>query len=145
YQTQTSKAKAVYEVRLRRNFWQNIILQEGQTYNFNQTISSQSGAVTARIRGTFFITIENTGYSGSANDIIMPEISMIIKVGSNYLKRDITYSNFSIYYSDAEWSPTSTNRFKLVAPGQTFAGLGESITFIQSFDFITPALPGDGL
>jgi hypothetical protein len=33
----------------------------------------------------------------------------------------------------------------LVAPGQTFAGLGESITFIQSFDFITPALPGDGL
>jgi hypothetical protein len=145
YQTQTSKAKAVYEVRLRRNFWQNIILQEGQTYNFNQTISSQSGSLTTRIRGTFFITIENTGYSGSANDIIMPEISMIIKVGSNYLKRDITYSNFSIYYSDAEWSPTSTNRFKLVAPGQTFAGLGESITFIQSFDFITPSLPNDGL
>jgi len=142
--SQYAKTQLTYEVKMRRNFWQNILLSQGTTFNFNQTISSQSGAVTMRIRGTFFITIKNNSYSGSSNDVIIPQLNIKLKIGNRYLKRDVSFSNFSYYYDDAQWTTVSTDNFALVAPGQKVPASTATVSYVQGFDFITPPLPADG-
>lgn len=144
YVSQIAKARAFYEVRMRRNFWQNIILAQGTTFNFNQTISSQSGAVTLRIRGTFFITIKNNSYSGQSSDVIIPQINIKLKIGDRYLKRTVTFSNFSTFNEAAEWTTVSTDNFVLVSGGQTVPGTNATASYVQGLDFITPPLPADG-
>jgi hypothetical protein len=144
YVSQIAKARAFYEVRMRRNFWQNIILAQGTTFNFNQTISSQSGAVTLRIRGTFFITIKNNTYSGQSSDVIIPQINIKLKIGDRYLKRAVTFSNFSTFNENAEWTTVSTDNFVLVSGGQKVPPTNSTASYVQGLDFITPPLPADG-
>lgn len=145
YQSQLAKAQQTYEVRLRRNFWQNIVIDSTTTFNFNQTISANAGATTMRIRGTFFITLKNNTYSGSASDILIPEMKLKLKIGDRYLDRTVTFSNFSFYYNDATWSTDSSKNMSIVAGGQKVAPAGSSAVYVQGFDFITPAIPADGL
>ena len=145
YQSQLAKAQQTYEVRLRRNFWQNIVIDTTTTFNFNQTISANAGATTMRIRGTFFITLKNNTYSGSASDILIPEMKLKLKIGDRYLDRTVTFSNFSFYYNDAVWSTDSSKNMSIVAGGQKVAPAGSSAVYVQGFDFITPAIPADGL
>lgn len=145
YQSQLAKAQQTYEVRLRRNFWQNIVIDSTTTFNFNQTISANAGATTMRIRGTFFITLKNNTYSGSASDILIPEMKLKLKIGDRYLDRTVTFSNFSFYYNDATWSTDSAKNMSIVAGGQKVAPAGSSAVYVQGFDFITPAIPADGL
>jgi hypothetical protein len=38
-----------------------------------------------------------------------------------------------------EWTGASTDRFKIVAAGQKVPAAGSGITYVQGFDFITPA------
>ena len=144
YVSQIAKARAFYEVRMRRNFWQNIILAQGTTFNFNQTISSQSGAVTLRIRGTFFITIKNNSYSGQSSDVIIPQINIKLKIGDRYLKRAVTFSNFSTFNENAEWTTVSSDNFVLVSGGQKVPPTNSTASYVQGLDFITPPLPADG-
>lgn len=145
YQSQLAKAQQTYEVRLRRNFWQNIVIDSTTTFNFNQTISANAGATTMRIRGTFFITLKNNTYSGSASDILIPEMKLKLKIGDRYLDRTVTFSNFSFYYNDATWSTDSSKNMSIVAGGQKVAPAGSSAVYVQGFDFITPAIPADAL
>ena len=144
YIPQLTKASVTYENRLRRNFWGNIIMSEGTTYNFDQEISSNSGLVTFRIRGLFYINIKNNTYSGNPQDVLIPEMRIMLKVGSNYLKRTVSFSNFAAHYNAAEWTATNTDRFAVVASGQQVPASGLSIQYVTAFDFITPPLPSDG-
>jgi hypothetical protein len=143
YIPQLTKARVVYESRLRRNFWGNIILAESTTFDFDQEISSNSGAVTFRLRGVFFINIKNDTYSGNPQDVIIPEMRMYLKLGGRYLKRTVTFSNFAAHYSDMEWTTSSADRCAIVASGQQVPASGLSKQFVQGFDFITPPLPAD--
>jgi len=143
YIPQLTKARVVYESRLRRNFWGNIILAESTTFDFDQEISSNSGAVTFRLRGVFFINIKNNTYSGNPQDVIIPEMRMYLKLGGRYLKRTVTFSNFAAHYSDMEWTTSSADRCAIVASGQQVPASGLSKQFVQGFDFITPPLPAD--
>ena len=145
YQSQIARAQQTYEVRLRRNFWQNIVIDTTSTFNFNQTISANAGATTMRIRGTFFITLKNNTYSGNASDILIPEMKLKLKIGDRYLDRTVSFSNFSFYYNDATWSTDSSKNMSIVAGGQKVAPAGSSAVYVQGFDFITPAIPADGL
>ena len=144
YIPQLTKARVVYESRLRRNFWGNIILAESTTFDFDQEISSNGGAVTFRLRGVFFINIKNNNYSGNPQDIIIPEMRMSLKLGGRYLKRTVTFSNFAAHYSDMEWTTSIYyERCAIVASGQQVPASGLSKQFVQGFDFITPPLPAD--
>ena len=142
--SQYSKTQLTYEAKLRRNYWQNILVNGTSTFNFNQTISSNSGAATMRMRGTFFVTIRNDSYTGNATDVIIPQINITLKIGTKYLKRTVSVSNFSFYYDLASWTNASTDAFVLMASGQTVPAAGEAANYIQGFDFITPALVADG-
>jgi len=142
--SQYSKTQLTYEAKLRRNYWQNILINGTSTFNFNQTISSNSGAATMRMRGTFFITIRNDSYTGNATDIIIPQINITLKIGTKYLERTVTVNNFSFFYSLAGWTNDNTDVFILMAGGQTVPASGQTINYIQAFDFITPALVADG-
>lgn len=144
YIPQVTKARVTYESRLRRNFWGNIILSEGTTFNFDQDISSNSGAVTFRIRGLFFINIKNNTYSGNPQDILIPEMRIMLKIGSSYLKRTVSFTNFAAHYSTTSWTSTSSDRFSLVPSGQQVPASGLSIQYVAPLDFITPPLPADG-
>lgn len=144
YIPQVTKARVTYESRLRRNFWGNIILSEGTTFNFDQDISSNSGAVTFRIRGLFFINIKNNTYSGNPQDILIPEIRIMLKIGSSYLKRTVSFANFAAHYSTTSWTSTNSDRLSLVPSGQQVPASGLSIQYVAPLDFITPPLPADG-
>lgn len=144
YIPQVSKSIVTYETRLRRNFWGNIILSEGTTFNFDQAISSNSGALNFRIRGIFFVTVKNNTYSGNSQDVIIPEMRLALKLGTNYLKRTVTFQNFAAHYSAMEWTSTSSDKVSVVSQGQQVPAAGISAYFVQPFDFITPPLPSDG-
>ena len=147
YIPQIWKAQVTYEAKLRRNFWGNILLAESVTYNFNQEISSNSGAATFRIRGIFWVNIKNKvtgGYTGSMSDVLFAEMGLTLKVGSNYLKRTGTYSNFSWHPAPAEWTASAADKVAIVSDGHQVPPAGISSSFILPFDFITPALPSDG-
>lgn len=142
--SQYSKTQLTYEAKMRRNFWQNILVNGTSTFNFNQSISSNSGAATMRMRGTFFVTIRNDSYTGNATDVIIPQINIKLKIGDRYLKRTVSVSNFSFYYDTASWTTANTDVFVLMASGQTVPASGQTANYIQGFDFITPALVADG-
>ena len=142
--SQYNKTQLTYEAKMRRNYWQNILVNGTSTFNFNQTISSNSGAATMRMRGTFFVTIRNDSYTGNATDVIIPQINITLKIGAKYLKRTVSVSNFSFYYDTASWTNTNTDVFVLMASGQTVPASGQTANYIQGFDFITPALVADG-
>lgn len=142
--SQYSKSQLTYEAKMRRNYWQNILVNGTSTFNFNQTISSNSGAATMRMRGTFFVTIRNDSYTGNSTDVIIPQINITLKIGAKYLKRTVSVSNFSFYYDLASWTNTNTDVFVLMASGQTVPVSGQTANYIQGFDFITPALVADG-
>lgn len=144
YIPQIGKAKVSYEAKLRRNFWGNILLSQGATFNFDQEISSNSGATTLRLRGNFMVSVKNNSYSGNPQDILFTEMAMFLKVGNNYLNRDGTYQNFAFFPGTASWSTSALNLVKIVSSGQQVQPIGLSQTFIFSFDFITPPLIGDG-
>ena len=144
YIPQIGKAKVSYEAKLRRNFWGNILLSQGATFNFDQEISSNSGATTLRLRGNFMVSVKNNSYSGNPQDILFTEMAMFLKVGNNYLNRDGTYQNFAFFPGTASWSTSALNLVKIVSSGQQVQPVGLSQTFIFSFDFITPPLIGDG-
>lgn len=144
YIPQLSKAQVTYEAKLRRNFWGNILLSEGVTYNFNQEISANSGLATFRIRGLFFVNIKNNTYSGNPQDIIFAEMQLSLKVGSNYLKRNGTYSNFSWHPDAPSWSASSSDHCTIVSSGQQVTPAGLSQSYVIPFDIITAALPSDG-
>ena len=142
--SQYSKTQLTYEAKMRRNYWQNILVNGTSTFNFNQTISSNSGAATMRMRGTFFISVKNDSYTGNSTDVIIPQINIKLKIGDRYLKRTVSVSNFSFYYDLASWTVTNTDVFVLMASGQTVPASGQTANYIQGFDFITPALVADG-
>lgn len=142
--SQYSKSQLTYEAKMRRNYWQNILVNGTSTFNFNQTISSNSGAATMRMRGTFFISVKNDSYTGNSTDVIIPQINIKLKIGDKYLKRSVSVSNFSFYYDLASWTNTNTDVFVLMASGQTVPGSGLTANYIQGFDFITPPLVADG-
>lgn len=144
YIPQLKKARVSYEAKLRRNFWGNILLSQGTTFNFDQEISSNSGATTLRLRGNFMVSVKNNSYSGNPQDVLFSEMGLFLKIGSNYLKRDGTYQNFAFFPGAASWSTNSLNLVKIVSSGQQVLPVGLSQTFIFSFDFITPPLIGDG-
>lgn len=144
YLPQLAKTAVTYESRLRRNLWGNILLSEGTTFNFNQDISSNSGAATFKVSGIFFVTVKNNTYSGNPQDVIIPEMRLMLKVGSNYLKRAVTFANFAAHYEAMSWTSTSSDRVSVVSQGQQVPASGLSSYFVQPFSFITPALPSDG-
>ena len=142
--SQYSTTQLTYEAKMRRNYWQNILVAGTSTFNFNQTISSNSGAATMRMRGTFFISVKNDSYTGNSTDVIIPQVNLKLKIGDKYLKRSVSVSNFSFYYDLASWTNTSTDVFVLMASGQTVPASGLTANYIQGFDFITPPLVADG-
>jgi hypothetical protein len=142
--SQYSTTQLTYEAKMRRNYWQNILVAGTSTFNFNQTISSNSGAATMRMRGTFFISVKNDSYTGNSTDVIIPQVNLKLKIGDKYLKRSVSVSNFSFYYDLASWTNTNTDVFVLMASGQTVPGSGLTANYIQGFDFITPPLVADG-
>ena len=144
YIPQIGKAKVSYEAKLRRNFWGNILFSQATTFNFNQEISSNSGATTLRIWGDIFVTVKNNTYSGNPQDSIFTEMNLFLKVGSNYLNRDGVYSGFSFTPGAASWSGSALNVVKLVSNAQQVPAVGLSQMFIFHFDFITPPLIADG-
>lgn len=144
YIPQIGKAKVSYEAKLRRNFWGNILLSQGATFNFNQVISSNSGATTLRVYGNIFVTVKNDSYSGNPQDSIFTEMNLFLKIGSNYLNRDGVYGPFAFTPGAASWSTNPLNVVKIVSEGKQVTAVGLSQIFIFSFDFITPPLIGDG-
>ena len=146
YLPQLSKTSVTYQANLRRNFWGNIIPTQGNVFNFNQAIDSNSGATTFKINGLFRVTIKNNSYSGSLTDSIFAEMKLYLKIGSNYLKRSVTYSGFSVIPGTASWTGTPGDSADFVSGGtSSVPAVGSSVTlFIPVQSFITPPLPADG-
>jgi len=141
---QISKARVTYNANLRRNFWQNIFLSQGNQFHFDQAIDANSGTTTFRIRGVFFVNVKNISYAG-AQDAILGEMRLYLKVGSNYLERNVTYSNFSAHYTDATWSASPSASCSIVTATNSVPPIGVTMSLIAPFDFITPPLPSAGL
>lgn len=144
YLPQLSEARVTYDVFVRRNFWENIILAESVTYNFDEDIDSNAGVATLRMKGTFYVNIKNNSYSGNPSDIIFPELRLKVKVGTKYLKRQGTYAGFKFNPGVAEWTSTSTDNVWIVPAGMQVAATGLSNSFVFGFDLITPPLVEDG-
>lgn len=146
YLPQLQKTELTYEANLRRNFWGNIFLLEGTNFDFDQVISSNSGAATFRLRTVFFVNVKRiSGYTGNPQDVLFAEIRLFLKVGSNYLKRTGNYANFSWQPNAASWTASAADTAHIVSGGQQVPQApGLSASFIMAFDMITPPLPSDG-
>ena len=140
------KASVKYDVKIRRNYLNGFNLSSGgggSVINFDQDISSNGGDAITRLKGTISYGIINNTYSGVGETLfLIPNFQL--KIGTNYLKRDYTISNFTANLTAPSWTATSGDRAYvpiLLGPCPS-AGLSMGGTF--SFEILTPALPSDG-
>lgn len=138
------KAEVLYDVKIRRNYLGSKNLTEGDaTIGFNQQISSNGATSTLRLKGTVTFGIQNLSYSGGANDILFYVPNISLKLGSNYLKRDYSITNFTATTENPEWSTDVLSRIYLPHLLGQVVPVGLSMNGIFSFEILSPPIPAD--
>jgi hypothetical protein len=138
------KATVKYDVKIRRNFLNGFNLQPGSAQiNFDQDISSNGGDAITRLRGTISYGILNNTYSGTGETLfLVPEFQL--KIGTNYLKRSYSISNFTANLSAPTWTATSSDRAYVPILLGPCPSTGGAMSGTFSFEILTPTLPSDG-
>ena len=140
------KAEVTYEVKLRRNFLNGFNLQSGgaTTIDFDQAISANGGDAITRLRGNISFGVKNLSYSGNATDVLFFVPNIKLQIGTNYLKRDYTISNFTAQLKPPEWTAVAGDRIYFPHSLGPIGTTGSQINGSFDFDILTPALPSDG-
>lgn len=139
------KAQVTYNAKRRRNLLNGKNLGVGNdTITFNQLIDANGGDSTFRIRGTVNFGIKNNTYSGGVNDKLFIVPNFRLKIGSNYLLRDYTISNYTATLKNCNWDANSGNRVYLPHQIGTVPTPGNQVNGVFSFEVLTTALPADG-
>lgn len=111
---------------------------------FDQLVDSNGGTAIIRIKGVVSYSIENTGYSGGATDKIFIVPPVMLKIGSYYLSRNYTISNYTASIGDAVFTSNSANRVYLPHLVGTVPAASTKKTGYYSFEVLSGALPQDG-
>lgn len=139
------KVEVNYDVKIRRNFLNGQNLTSGaDTINFDQNISSNGGDATCRIKGQISFGVKNISYSGGANDVLFLIPNFRLKIGSNYLKRSYSISNFTAQVDPPEWTATASDVVAIPHNIGTVPVVGSQVNGTISFEILAPALPSDG-
>ena len=144
YLPQIKQATITYKSKVRRNIFNNILLTMlADTHTFNQNISSNSGEVKFRVRGTIFVNVKNDSYSGGGSDVLYLTMGLSLKLGDNYLKRTVVISNFTAQLSALSWTASAGDKTAIPISVGTVPPIGITSSGVAGFDFITPSLPSD--
>lgn len=139
------KVRVFYNARKRRNLVSGeFINSDNDAVIFDQYIDSNSGTAVVRIRGVVSYSIRNDAYGGSSADkfFIVPKFQL--KIGSSYLSRNYTISNFTANLGTATWNLSSASRVYLPYLVGTIPAIGTTVTGYYSFEILTDGLLYDG-
>ena len=143
YLPQLWKVMINYQNKKRRNFWGNIFLDKDTVFNFNQLISSNSGATTMMMQCVITLKLTNVSYTGNALDMVRLSIGLKLKIGSNYLSRGVASTN-PLVYANAAWTGSSSSSAMFVSSANQVPSIGGTRFIVIPVMLITPALPADG-
>lgn len=131
------RAEVTYAVKQRRNFLQGV----GNFYsNFNQEINHNGGTAIMHWRFTLNYYIKDKGVGGDPDSGYFMTPLVTLKIGSNFLTRGYTISNFQAHVENMVWDTSGSFYVPINVGPIDLEGTTGSITV----DVITPALPSSG-
>ena len=131
------RAEVTYAVKQRRNFLQGV----GNFYsNFNQEINHNGGTAIMHWRFTLNYYIKDLGVGGDPDSGYFMIPLVTLKIGSNFLTRGYTISNFQAHIENMVWETSGSFYVPINVGPIELEGTTGSITV----DVITPALPSSG-
>lgn len=141
-----SKVQHDFNVRLRQNFIVGLGLSSGNTglNTINRPIHANNGLTTLRLTGVINLTLFNSSYA--VGEPTMPRFAMfrgVLKIGSYYLKRAFTVSNFQVNYGTMSWE-TSAEYFYIAVSmpnGVPPNAHPSPYNYSQQIEVMTPPLP----
>lgn len=140
-----SEVRYTFDVGLRQNLLAGQAFSSGVTTNvtINRPVEANSGATTLRITGNIALSLFNNAYTGTATTPRFALFKCTLKIGSYYLKRTYTVSNYQVNYGAMTWETSASNFYMSVEMpnGVPASGSGLTYNYSQWQDITTPPLP----